>query len=370
MAIFLIFACAIVILIFILPYWLIPANPFSEPSGKWQVGTTDLIWDKPDLSGIIAKVWYPTDVKNNTSAPYIDNIDLTLSALTAGMNPLFKLIFNKRYFDRIRTPVSIDAIPANSPNGFPVILFSPGLAAINFLNTFYALEFASHGFIVIGIDHPGSSSRTVLTNGSYVGLDEVTKELFKDPTRKVEQFGSQIITQQASNISMVLDKIIDLNYINDSFLHQKINTSKIFAAGHSIGGSASFVACGMDRRISKGINFDGYFFDNDNTNYLHKELLLINADRDRYPKNKTLRSKYECDLAFAKDKVRIEHLSKKSNLKQLVFQFTDHLNFWDLPLIVRPTFGKAIGFIGDRDGRKLLTETAAIAIEFFNQETK
>jgi Platelet-activating factor acetylhydrolase, isoform II len=262
MAIFLIFACAIVILIFILPYWLIPANPFSEPSGKWQVGTTDLIWDKPDLSGIIAKVWYPTDVKNNTSAPYID-----------------------------------------------------------------------------------------------------------DPTRKVEQLGSQIITQQASNISMVLDKIIDLNYINDLFLHQKINTSKIFAAGHSVGGSSSFVAYGMDRRISKGINFDGYFFDNDNTNYLHKELLLINADRDRYPKNKTLRSKYECDLAFAKDKVRIEHLSKKSNLKQLVFQLTDHLNFCDLPLIVRPTFGKAIGFIGDRDGRKLLTETAAIAINFFDRKT-
>jgi Platelet-activating factor acetylhydrolase, isoform II len=173
MAIFLIFACAIVILIFILPYWLIPANPFSEPSGKWQVGTTDLIWDKPDLSGIIAKAWYPTDVKNNTSAPYIDNIDLTLSALTAGMNPLFKLIFNKRYLNRIRTPVSIDAIPANSPNGFPVILFSPGLAAINFLNTFYALEFASHGFIVIGINHPGSNISTILTNGSHVGMIQI-----------------------------------------------------------------------------------------------------------------------------------------------------------------------------------------------------
>jgi hypothetical protein len=175
MAIFLIFVCATGIIVFILPYLLISANPFSQPSGKWQVGTTELIWDKPDLSGIIAKVWYPTDAKNNTSAPYIDNIDLTFSALTAGMNPLFKLIFNKRYFDRIRTPATIDAIPANSPDGFPV-------------------------------------------------------------------------------------------------------------------------------------------------------------------------------------------------LKQLVFQSADHLNFFDLPLIIRPAFGKAIGFIGDRDGRKLLTETAAIAIEFFDRE--
>jgi hypothetical protein len=102
MVIFLIFICTIGILIFILPYFLISANPFPQPSGKWHVGTSDLIWDKPDLSGIIAKVWYPTDIKNHAHSPYIDNIDLTLSALTAGMNPLFKFIFNKRYFDRIQ----------------------------------------------------------------------------------------------------------------------------------------------------------------------------------------------------------------------------------------------------------------------------
>ena len=81
---FLIFVCAILAILFILPYLLISANPFPNPSGKWHVGTTDLIWDKPDLSGIIAKVWYPTDVKYNTGSPYIDRIDLILSTLTAG----------------------------------------------------------------------------------------------------------------------------------------------------------------------------------------------------------------------------------------------------------------------------------------------
>jgi hypothetical protein len=129
MAILLIFAGAIGILVFILPFFLISAHPFPQPSGRWNVGTSDLIWDRPDLSGIIAKVWYPTDDKNNEHAPYIDRIDLTLSALTVGMNPLYKFIF-KLYLDRIRTPVSIDSIPANSPDGFPAIIFSPGFGAI------------------------------------------------------------------------------------------------------------------------------------------------------------------------------------------------------------------------------------------------
>lgn len=124
------------ILILSLPDWLISANPFPIPSGKWQIGTSDLIWDRPNLSGIIAKVWYPTDLKNGIDSPYIDNIDRTLSAVRADLNPLLKLIFNKRYFDRLRIPAAIDVTIASHLNGFPVILFSPGLGGINFSDKF------------------------------------------------------------------------------------------------------------------------------------------------------------------------------------------------------------------------------------------
>ena len=369
MVIFLISVGAIGILIFILPYLLISATPFSQPSGEWHVGTSNLIWDKPDLPGIIAKVWYPTDVKHNTLSPYIDNIDLTFSALTAGMNLLFKFIFNKRYFDWIQIPASIGAIPANSDDGFPVILFSPGLGGISFLNTFYALEFASHGFIVIGIDHPGSCACSILSDGNWIGNDEVTKELLKDPNRKLEQLFGKIISQQSRHISTIIDKLMNLNSSSDSLLYQRINLNKIFCAGHSSGGAASFISCGKDLRISKAINLDGYFLDVEETNYVGKELLLIQSDRDRYPKNKALRSKYGCDLSFAKDKERIEQFYVKAKLKQIVMQSSGHLNFCDIPLIINPAFGKAIGFTGDVDGCKLLKETAAIAIEFFNRET-
>jgi Platelet-activating factor acetylhydrolase, isoform II len=155
--IFLFFVCAIGILVFILPYFLILATPFTQPSGKWQVGTSNLIWDKADLTGIIAKLWYPTDTASNISSPYIDNIDLTLSAITASLNPLYRLIFNRLYLGRIQTPSCHNAVLGNTQNGFPIVLFSPSFSGINLINTFYALEFASHGFIVVGINHPGSS---------------------------------------------------------------------------------------------------------------------------------------------------------------------------------------------------------------------
>jgi hypothetical protein len=381
----LIFACAILTIIVISPYLLISANPFPEASGKWSVGTTDLIWDKPDLSGIIAKIWYPTKIENSIPAPYIDRIDSILSALTAGKNPLYKFIF-KLYLARIKTPVTCDAILGDLPDGFPVILLSPGFGSINVINTFYALEFASHGAIVVGINHPGSSMIALLSDGSAVGVDEktneMTKVLFSDngkllqenPTefaKLVDQTACGAMVLQADHLSDVLDKVIDLNSNPDSFLYRKINKAKIFAAGHSIGGSASFIACGQDERIAKGVNLDGYILDpsldGDSINYQNKKLLLIHSDREKYPKDKKMRR--WIDLLYAGDEIRIKQLSTQVNLQRIVFPLAGHLNFSDLScLITIPALVRSIGLMGDGDGRKLLKETATIAIEFFNSE--
>ena len=56
-----------------------------------------------------------------------------------------------------------------------------------------------------------------------------------------------------------------------------------------------------------------------------------------------------------------------SPLSQLVIRSADHFNFFDLPLILTPILAKPLGFIGDADGQKVLSETAAIAIEFFKK---
>ncbi len=283
MVMFFILVCVIGILI--LPYWIIPANPFPQPSGQWQVGTSNLIWDVPNQPGRIAKMWYPTNAKKGIYSPYIDNIERTLSVMKTGINPLYKFVFSKFYLNRVLTPALIDATPGQSQDGFPVILFSPGFGSINFLSTFYALEFASHGFIVIGINHPGSSASTILTDGSQVEFNKIKEEVLND-SHRFDQFISEIMVQQAGNISIVLDKVVNLNSITDSFLYQIVNQNKIFAAGHSIGGAASFIACGKDQRISKGVNLDGSFIDAANTNYARKELLKINADRDKSVKFK------------------------------------------------------------------------------------
>lgn len=359
MAIFFVIVCIVGIIA--LPYWLIPANPFPKPSGKWNVGTSNLIWDSPIHTGIIAKVWYPTDIEHIKPSPYLDRLGQNFSSNIV-VNLLLKLIFSNLFLGHVKIPVSIDVTPSHCPAGFPAILLSPGFGGINSLNTFYGLEFASHGFIVIGINHPGSSIGTMLADGSQISIDA-------DGLGKPELLASKTTIDRSSDMSMILDRVISLNADCNSFLYQRINTSKIFAAGHSIGGSASFAACGQDLRISKSVNFDGFFFMEEvDLSSQDKEFLLIQPDRRQSGLNDK-KSQNEFSLLMAKDNLRITELAGSSNFHHLLFPSVTHMSFLDLPLIINPTFSRMISLFGKADGLDLLLKTARVAMNFFNQQT-
>jgi dienelactone hydrolase len=359
MAIFFIIICIVGIIL--LPYWIIPSNPFPKPSGKWNVGTSNLIWDSSNYSGIIAKVWYPTDIENVTPSPYLDKLGQTFSSNIV-VNLLLNLIFSNLFLGHVKIPVSIDVTPSQCPAGFPVILLSPGWLAINSMNTFYGLEFASHGFIVIGINYPGSSLGTMLVDGSQIRIDS-------DGFDRHEFFASKITVDRSSDLSMILDRVVSLNANGDSFLYQRINTSKIFAAGHSLGGSASFAACGQDRRISKSVNFDGFFFMEEiDLSSQDKEFLLIQPDRHQ-SRAKNKKSQDGFSRMMAKDSVRITELAGSPNFHHLLFPSATHGSFFDLPLIVNPIFSKTMSLFGKADPLDLLLKTASVTMDFFNKQT-
>jgi dienelactone hydrolase len=355
------------IAIFALPYLLISKNTLSKPSGKWQVGTTDIDWDAPNSTykGIIAKVWYPTEEQSGINSPYIDRIDRVFADGII-INIVYNLIF--LLLQRISTtPAFINAAPIQTPGGLPVILFSPGFGGTNYLGTFYALEFASHGFMVVGIDHPLSNVGTTCMDGFQIKFENYDIAIFKDPP-KLERYMGNIMQEQSKNMSAILDRIVDLNSIPDSLLYQKVDTKRIFTAGHSIGGAASFVACGKDRRISKGIDLDGTFIDLefDSANYTNKKLLLIQSDREKYkPKDKKMLEQY--NAITGNERMWIDRLSAKANLEKLVFESTNHVSFTDLSIFINPTIGKKLGLLGDIDGFRVLSKTSTTMINFFNK---
>ncbi|WP_373547015.1 hypothetical protein [Chamaesiphon sp.] len=178
---------------------------------------------------------------------------------------------------------------------------------------------------------------------------------------------SKIAVTQANQISMVVDRVISMNSTDNSFLDRKVNIEKIFAAGHSIGGSASFVACGRDRRISKAVNFNGYFYiDEIDFSYPEKEFLLMLSNREKYTIDDG-KSQSVHNSMMAKDRTRIQQLAGNANLQVLTQESASHFSFLDLPLMINPRLSKKIGSYGETDPYSLLSKTSAIASDFFNK---
>ena len=203
----------------------------------------------------------------------------------------------------------------------------------------------------------------MLTDGSQIGIDQEVLDGLVYPDLLV----SKLVVNQLNNISMVLDQVISLNFDADSFLHQRIDSTRIFAAGHSLGGSASFAACGKDPRISKSVNLDGFFYiDEISMSCMEKDFLLILPDRNKKI-TKAIKSQSKYDLMMAKDKERIEKLSGNTNFNVLLLQSASHVSFSDMPLIINPVFSRTISLFGGTDGRELLSRTSMMMIDFFNK---
>ena len=52
--------------------------------------------------------------------------------------------------------------------------------------------------------------------------------------------------------------------------------------------------------------------------------------------------------------------------KKIYYPSTEHINFTDLPIIINPLVGKAIGLVGGEDGLEILLKSSAEMIKFFN----
>jgi hypothetical protein len=97
------------------------------------------------------------------------------------------------------------------------------------------------------------------------------------------------------------------------------------------------------------------------TDRRQKDFLLIMPDRPIPKKSKTPN---KFDLMMAKDQEKIAQLTDNKNFNMILLNLASHVNFSDLPLILNPTFSKALRLFGGTDGRQTLAETSTMAINF------
>ncbi|MFE2556856.1 acetylhydrolase [Streptomyces sp. NPDC059352] len=148
------------------------------------------------------------------------------------------------------------------PGRRPVLLYSPGGGDFRTLGTTLAEDLASHGRIVVLIDHPGDASQVELPSGVRLTV------LRPDPDPTV--FRTMIDTRVA-DLRFVLDRLGSLS------LAPAMDLRRTGVYGHSAGGTAAVHALAADDRLSAGVNLEGYL-DLDPLDGFDRPLLMFRTD--------------------------------------------------------------------------------------------
>jgi len=211
-----------------------------------------------DLRELGVNIWYPT----NSTGPAARYMEIDPA------DPAFRrsFIYNQLGPERLaglRSNASANVPLSPARRRYPVVLFSHGLGTVSSLYSSLIEDLASHGFIVVGIEHAYFSSPFRLSTGQVPGNRSRRPPNRADATQS-EQDRLRAIREeeaivQAQDLVFALDQLESLaRGKGASPVAGRLDLGRVGVFGHSRGGFAAPHACSLDRRFDACLNLDGY----------------------------------------------------------------------------------------------------------------
>lgn len=244
---------------------LLPVPAIPSPGGPYEVGTRiyeltdesrrELYSGRDEARRFQIQVWYPAEVTDSDErAPWMANADVFAPAISSYLDlPDFFL----DHLALVKVPAYIDAPVAPTDEGYPIILFSHGWNGFNAQNTGQALHLASHGYVVVGIQHTYGALVTIFEDGT-VAKNNPSALPSGAPDDEYEQAARLLADQWAGDMGLALDLLADTNSSVRSPFVGKIDLSRVGVYGHSTGGGAAIQFCGTDARCRALLGMDPF----------------------------------------------------------------------------------------------------------------
>jgi predicted dienelactone hydrolase len=249
--------------------WAFPALQLPAPAGSSPVGTTVVQWvddarpeqatgDPADRRTVVAQLWYPAakPAEGSEFSRYLGRDAREADLVAGGLSDAFgvpRFLWN----DAVAgwTNSVTDAAPATGDQRYPVVVFSPGSGGVRSQNTAWAENLASHGYVVVALDHPYDSAAVVLDDGSTIRSRLTTTGNEAEDKRLAT---AQTVTR-AADLSFALTQLerIERGEITGP-LTGRLDTDHAAVVGHSLGGAAAIRAGIRDPRFDAIIDIDGY----------------------------------------------------------------------------------------------------------------
>jgi dienelactone hydrolase len=157
----------------------------------------------------------------------------------------------------VKIPAYEESKVAASSNGYPVIVFSHGWNGFSAQNTGQALQLASHGYVVIGVQHTYGAIVTVFDDGTIANNNPEALPAGA-PTEEYEVAARKLVDQWAGDLSFTLDFMELRNGNPNSPFYTSLDLSRVGAYGHSTGGGAALQFCGTDTRCKSLLGMDPF----------------------------------------------------------------------------------------------------------------
>ncbi|MFC8077434.1 alpha/beta hydrolase family protein [Streptomyces sp. NPDC057307] len=165
----------------------------------------------------------------------------------------------------------------------PVVMYSPGFGGERTGSTALVEDLASHGFVVVTIDHTHDAQFVEFPDG------RIATHSIPPPAGPDDEESSlgKVLDVRVADTRFVLDKLtaISRGHNPDASgqalprgLAKALDLSRVGMFGASLGGAASAETMLVDRRVRAGLNLDGTFFGRVLTAGLDRPFLMMGAD--------------------------------------------------------------------------------------------
>jgi predicted dienelactone hydrolase len=346
---------------------LLPVPKIPEPSGPYQIGTS--IYEMTDTSReelysgreeprrFVIQIWYPAEVKKtDIRAAWMSNAEVYAPAIATYIElPSYFL----DHLALVEIPAYKDAQAATSEGGFPVILFSHGWNGFNAQNTGQALELASHGYVVIGIQHTYGAVITVFPDGTIAPNNP--KALPEDANdSNYEVVARKLVDQWAGDMSFVLDQLsVWENEAGNPFA-EKLDLERVGVYGHSTGGGAAIQFCGVDLRCKAVLGMDPFM------RPVSAEVIENGVPQPSF----FMFSQGWADLTDSKNNQLFNQFypSAANSFGAISIDGTKHYDFSDLPLL--SPIAPQLGLKGPLSGKTVVKIVNSYLLDFFETTLK
>ncbi len=341
---------------------LLPVPKIPNPSGPLAIGTViyeftdtsrkELYSGKDEARRFMIQAWYPAEIKaEDERAPWMSNAEIYAPAVATYIDlPSFFL----DHLALVNIPAFKNAQVAKTNGGYPVIIFSHGWNGFNAQNSGQALELASHGYVVIAVQHTYGAVTTVFPDGTIAPNNpKALPEDAEDPNYEV--VARILVDQWAGDISFALDQFIILNKDADSIFFQSLDMERVGVYGHSTGGGAAIQFCGTDSRCDALLGMDPFM------RPVSAEVIANGVTQPAF----FMFSQGWADLVDSKNNYLFDQFYPNiSNYQGAVsINGTKHFDFSDLPLL--SPIAPQLGLKGPLKGTRVIEIVNSYLLDFF-----